>query len=289
MNTQHNHDLPQYYLDIIHCMPNIVYWVDLDCMLQGCNLNFVKLLGLKQLNNVTATPYELMIKHMPWSAERIEAFRLDDMAVLFSGESVYDVEEQPVYKKNGGVIYFQATRVPLFDADKQVAGMVVILVDKTSQKNMEERLNKVESDVHAKRMSHLPRVLIVEDSLIAQRVAEALFVALNAEVDIAASGDAAVMLFSPGKYDIVLMDIGLQDTSGYIVSKILREMEKNTGHHVPIIALTSYQADVVKHDCKDYFMEGVITKPLTSEQAMQLIQYYVYDDEEVVIEGVRRG
>lgn len=85
-----------------------------------------------------------------------------------------------------------------------------------------------------------------------------------------------MQLFDPGKYDLVLMDIGLADTSGYVVAKQLRNKEKGTNHHVPIIALTGYEAEVVKYDCEQYFMEGAITKPLTSEQAEQIIQHYVY-------------
>ena len=123
------------------------------------------------------------------------------------------------------------------------------------------------------------RVLLVEDNIIAQHVQQSLLMSLNCDVDIAGSGDAACMLFEPGKYGIVFMDIGLQDTSGYIVSKTFREMEKNTRYHVPIIALTVYQAEVVKDDCSDYFMDGVITKPLTSEKALQIIKQHVYQEE----------
>jgi CheY-like chemotaxis protein len=85
-----------------------------------------------------------------------------------------------------------------------------------------------------------------------------------------------VLLFEPGRYDLVFMDIGLEDTSGYVVSKKFRQLEKDTEHHVPIIALTSYEADIVKYDCDDYTMEGALTKPLTSEQAKQIIQHYIY-------------
>lgn len=85
-------------------------------------------------------------------------------------------------------------------------------------------------------------------------------------------------LFKPGKYDLIFMDISLLDTSGYVVSKMFRKMEKNTPHHVPIIAVTTHQADVVKKDCEDYSMEDVITKPLTSEQAMSFIKRYVTKD-----------
>ena len=45
---------------------------------------------------------------------------------------------------------------------------------------------------------------------------------------------------------------------------------------MPIVALTGFDVDVVKTDCDYYFMEGALAKPLTKEQARQLIQRYVY-------------
>jgi CheY-like chemotaxis protein len=129
---------------------------------------------------------------------------------------------------------------------------------------------------------------MIEDNIIAQNVEKALLMALNCQVDIAESGDKALQLFGPGKYDLVLMDIGLEDTSGYVVAKQLRNMEKDTNHHVPIIALTGYEADVVKYDCEQYFMEGAITKPLTSEQAEQIIKHYVYHMD-IPVNGLKSG
>lgn len=117
---------------------------------------------------------------------------------------------------------------------------------------------------------------MVEDNSIAQKAAQALLMQLDCHVDVAESGDKAALLFEPGKYDLVFMDIGLEDTSGYVVSKKIRQLEQSTEYHVPIIALTGYQADIVKYDCEDYSMEGALTKPLTTEQAKQIIQHYIY-------------
>jgi CheY-like chemotaxis protein len=274
-------EVHQYYMDIINCMPNIVYWIDTDCFLKGCNLNFFRLLGLQQHTNFAGTPYDHMSRQLPWGAERIESLKLSDMAVLFSGIPEHDVEESPVYNSEGKATYYYATRVPLFDMDKNTTGLVVILSDVTAQKKLEKTVGYVPATsahtVHPHPDKPV-RVLLVEDNIVAQHIQQALFVSLNCDVDIAGSGDAADMLFEPGKYDIVFMDIGLQDTSGYIVSKTFREMEKNTRYHVPIIALTSYQADVVKDDCNDYFMEGVMTKPLTREQALKIIKQHVYHE-----------
>ncbi len=130
-----------------------------------------------------------------------------------------------------------------------------------------------------------PKVLLVEDNLIAQKVAKNLLETLGCDVDVAENGDGSLALFWPGKYDVVFMDIGLQDTSGYIVAQKIREQENDTEYHVPIIALTSYQAEVIKNDCREYFMAGAITKPLRMDQAEQIIQHYIYD-KNVMVDGL---
>ena len=139
----------------------------------------------------------------------------------------------------------------------------------------------------SKKNKNKPHVLMVEDNVIAQKVESALLTELNCEVDVAETGDRALELFKPGKYDLVLMDISLEDTSGYLVAKNLREKERETQFHVPIIALTSYQADVVKYDVHDYFMDGVLTKPITSEQVKQIIQRFIYHEDEVEVIGLK--
>ena len=143
--------------------------------------------------------------------------------------------------------------------------------------------NKVKMEAHS--LLDTPRVLLVEDNVIAQKVEKNLLQTLGCEVDVAENGEGSLLLFAPGKYDVIFMDIGLQDTSGYIVAKKIREQESGTDYHVPIIALTSYKAEAVKHDCREYFMAGAITKPLTMDQAEQIIQYYIYD-KDVMVEGL---
>lgn len=274
------HTIHEYYMDIINCIPDVVYWIDTDCNLKGCNHQFTKLLGLKKLKDFKGTPYDQMKKSAHWSDERVNAFKLDDMNAFFSIGLPQRVDEKPVIDKEGNNLYFQATRVPMYDNHKKVVGLVVVLTDVTARKSFElvsEHLQKEPLKTNnLDTREHLPTVLMIEDNLIAQNVEKALLTALNCHVDIAESGNKALKLFNPGKYDLVLMDLGLEDTSGYLVAKQLRNMEKDTLHHVPIIALTGYQADLVKSDCEQYFMEGAITKPLTSEQAEQIIKHYVY-------------
>lgn len=271
----------QHYMDIINSMPDAVYWTDVNCKLSGCNLHFLQLLHLKNPKDLKDSPYELMKTHAHWPAMRIDAFKLDDMNVIFSGDAQYNIEEK-LQLEGDKTIYFKINRVPMYDEQRHIVGLVVVLTDITELKQAQAELRQkttitmqaIEKPIKEHR---LPKVLMIEDNLIAQNVERALLTALNCQVDIADTGNMAMQLFNPGKYDLVLMDIGLEDTSGYVVAKNLRSKEKDTPHHVPIIALTGYEADVVKYDCSQYCMEGAITKPLTSQQAEQIIKHYVYN------------
>lgn len=271
----------QYYMEIINAMPDIVYWVDKECNLKGCNSNFCNLLELQSLNDFQGTPYEKMIKFANWDKTRVEAFKLDDMNVLFTGQATYNVEEKPIHDRNGNTFYFQTNRVPMYNTDKEVTGLIVVLTNISLSKLVAGQgsglVDKNNKTSEVSNTVYLPKILLVEDNLIAQNVTKSLLVSLKCQVDIADTFDSAVKLFQPGKYDFVLMDIGLDNSSGYLVAKQFRSQEDNTNHRVPIIALTGYEADIVKFDCSHYFMDGVLSKPLTREQAEQIIKHYIYD------------
>lgn len=330
-NTQEEHvksidEIHRYYMNIINCMPHIVYWVDSNCMLKGCNNNFVKLLGLNSSRDLLGTPYDQLIKFAAWTPARVEALRLDDMSVIFSGKAQHRMLEAPIETSHQRVpLPYLATRIPIVDQNKHVTHLVVTLEEAASQKlqNGRETVDNcliahtastlcdsfTESIIPATNSQNIDsqpnyqasflqshsyvtaekipgvRALIVEDNYIAQKVGASLLEQLGCVVDVAASGDEALKQFMPGKYHIIFLDIGLEDTSGYIVAKRIRELEKNTHFYAPIIALTSYRAEVIKDDCHEYSMDGVITKPLTREQAKQIMERFVYH-QNVAIRGL---
>lgn len=282
--------LHRYITQIIDCLPNIVYIVDKNCVIQQANSNLLKLVGYHDSSQLKEPLYDTLVREGHWSQERAQLLKRSDIAALIEGTPQYNHPEAPVVAEDGNIIYYHANRVPLYDENNKLSGMVVVLTDISGYKRVQEQAESFKSKLHStekksqsayppavSRDNHIPpKVLMVEDNEVAQKAAQALLMQLDCQVDIADTGDLATVMFKPGKYDLVFMDIGLGTTSGYAVSKKIRQLEGDTGYHVPIIALTGFEADVVKADCTDYFMEGAITKPLTGEQAKQIIQHYVY-------------
>jgi PAS domain S-box-containing protein len=106
-----------------------------------------------------------------------------------------------------------------------------------------------------------PHVLLVEDNLINQKIALHLLAEAKCTVDVCPNGRTALTLFSKNNYDIVLLDIGLPDIDGTVVSESIRKL-KQKGDAVPIIAMTAYASEKDKQRCLNAGMNDVITKPV---------------------------
>ncbi len=121
-----------------------------------------------------------------------------------------------------------------------------------------------------------PRILLVEDSDIIQMVTKTLLNDTGFQVDIASSGEEAVQMFLPGKYGLIYMDIGLPVMNGYETTQAIRAKEKTDPSHIqtPIIALTGHGAVDVQTFCGQAGMQGVLSKPLTREQAENVWRRY---------------
>jgi len=142
-NQKHPEDpigIHKYYLNIIGMMPNNVYWLDKNCITQGCNSNVLKLVGLTKLEDFIGITYEEMGRLAGWTQGQAESFKRDDMEVISSGKAKINVEEPPLYDKAGNPVYYISSRVPLFDQNGEVMGVVGISVDITQRKKMEEQL-----------------------------------------------------------------------------------------------------------------------------------------------------
>jgi two-component system aerobic respiration control sensor histidine kinase ArcB len=118
-------------------------------------------------------------------------------------------------------------------------------------------------------------VLLVEDEKLSQIVAKNLLENINCNVDIAESGEQALILTKSNFYDVIFIDLGLPDMSGTRISKNIRGDNKNPNQNSIIIALTAHQDDISKVNCVNAKMNDVIVKPLTREKISEIIGQYL--------------
>lgn len=132
-----------------------------------------------------------------------------------------------------------------------------------------------------------PRILLVEDNPLIQAVTKQMLQTTHVNVDVASTGNEAIDLFSPGKYSLIYMDIGLPDMDGYEVSQHLRAIEKEKkAKKTPILALTAHATVDIKTFCIGAGMQGVLNKPLSCKQAQQAFERFVLNQTATVIDGL---
>lgn len=103
-------------------------------------------------------------------------------------------------------------------------------------------------------------VLLVEDDPVNRLVARGYLERLGCEVTDAETGGAAIELATSGKFDLILMDIGLPDISGDEVAKKLRAML----HPVPpIVALTAHIINATEEERDRLNVDHILTKPVS--------------------------
>ena len=138
--SNHTKTKSEYFQNIIDAMPNNVYWLNRECVTMGCNRNVLRLVGLKRLEQFVGITYEEMGRLAGWTESQALSFKEDDMEVMAQGRAKYNVEEPPLYDDKGHPIHYMSSRVPLFDEENNVVGVVGISVDITHRKELEKKI-----------------------------------------------------------------------------------------------------------------------------------------------------
>jgi two-component system sensor histidine kinase EvgS len=104
-------------------------------------------------------------------------------------------------------------------------------------------------------------VLLVEDHPAIRFVFEQQLRSIGCLVTACPDGASALRMFDSKRFDLVLMDCGLPDMSGYEVTRTLRKRESD-GRHTPILALSASTDAAHKMTCIESGMDGLLKKPL---------------------------
>lgn len=114
-------------------------------------------------------------------------------------------------------------------------------------------------------LDHSVRILLAEDNLVNQRIAVKILEKKGWEVLTANNGKEVLELLDKEAFDLILMDDHMPEMSGVEATKIIRSQEKQTGSHIPIVAMT---ANAMAGDREKYIevgMDGYISKPINRE------------------------
>ncbi|MHA1414070.1 MAG: PAS domain-containing protein [Promethearchaeota archaeon] len=144
--------------NVMENIPQYVYWKDLNLSFLGCNANFAKLAGLED-------SIQIINKNnngLDWNPKLLKEIEKKEITVIKNREPEFNsVEEWEL--KHGIKIWVQINRIPLFDAENEMRGILVTFEDISELKKAFELL-QIEHDKLERIMETSPVGIIIINS-----------------------------------------------------------------------------------------------------------------------------
>lgn len=123
--------------------------------------------------------------------------------------------------------------------------------------------------------SDRPRVLVVEDNVVNQKVMLKILGKLEYPAKVVENGRKAVDELQKNPYDLVLMDIQMPEMNGYEATSAIRNPQTNClDPQVTIIAVTANAMKTDRKACIDAGMDDYLPKPLNSKMLLEKIRQW---------------
>jgi len=110
------------------------------------------------------------------------------------------------------------------------------------------------------------RILLAEDNRVNQTVATRILQKMGHSLVVANNGNEALSLLATQPFDLVLMDVQMPEMDGLTATQKIREGEKRTLSHLPIIAMTAHAMKGDRERCLEAGMDGYVSKPIDKKE-----------------------
>ncbi len=119
------------------------------------------------------------------------------------------------------------------------------------------------------------RILLAEDNPVNQRVVQRILEKQGYSVVVAHNGRQAFEAVSKESFSVVLMDVQMPEMDGFEATHAIRQTEKLSGSHVPIIALTAHAMKSDQDRCLAAGMDAYLSKPIHAADLLKKIEDYL--------------
>jgi CheY-like chemotaxis protein/HPt (histidine-containing phosphotransfer) domain-containing protein len=114
-------------------------------------------------------------------------------------------------------------------------------------------------------------ILLAEDNAVNQKLTVRMLEKQGHVVEVAGNGREAVAAFEQRPFDLVLMDVQMPELNGFEAAAAIRERERATGGHLPIIAMTANAMRGDREACLQAGMDGYLSKPFQAQELYEAI------------------
>jgi PAS domain S-box-containing protein len=132
-------------------------------------------------------------------------------------------------------------------------------------------------EARPKNARHL-RILVAEDNAVNRTIATTMLTRRGHTVVVAENGDEAVAALDQDEarpFDLILMDVQMPVLDGLEATGRIRQKERASGGHIPIVALTARAMAGDRELCLQAGMDDYVSKPLRANELMAAIERVV--------------
>jgi len=117
------------------------------------------------------------------------------------------------------------------------------------------------------------KILLAEDNVVNQQVAVGLLSRRGHLVTVVANGRDAIAAVEREPFDVVLMDVQMPEMGGLEATAAIRARERETGRHIPIVAMTAHAMTGDRERCLAAGMDGYLAKPIDAKALFALVEH----------------
>jgi diguanylate cyclase (GGDEF)-like protein len=118
------------------------------------------------------------------------------------------------------------------------------------------------------------KILLVEDSLVSQKVVLKQLNKLGYEATVAANGQEALWMRSQVNYDLILLDCQMPVLDGYETAQKIRQVEGNARQTI-LIAMTANGMKANRERCLNVGMDDYLLKPVSEEELAAKLEIWI--------------
>ena len=153
----------------------------------------------------------------------------------------------------------------------------IVLVLERAHQSLEVSSSIVTRHTVAECIKHGARILLAEDNIINQKVAQVMLNKLGYKADVVANGKEAVRALELINYDMVLMDCQMPVMNGFEATAVVRDPDsKVLNHAVPIIAMTANAMAGDRDECIKAGMNDYLSKPVKKGELTEVLEKWLY-------------
>ncbi len=118
-------------------------------------------------------------------------------------------------------------------------------------------------------------ILVADDLSVNRMLTQKILESLGHRTEVAENGLVVLEAIKKHNFDLILMDCQMPELDGFGATAAIRQIEKSSGRHMPIVALTANAMDGDSKRCTDAGMDDYLSKPIKKDKLKSMLEKWL--------------